>query len=200
REASRHLAAPSSDATESNEHSSRCGLAGYRRPRVRVRAAPPRIRSDMGTGIRLKVMLVTVLIAAAAFGPVVWPPEYLVPSATLFSNSWRMGLLLLGIFNVVVEAPGTTFVLIATVLLAAVLLFMPPSLGFVLLIWFVWPPAYMGAWALADESRNGSAGEEDDSSRRARVAVASIIAAVAMASFMYRFLVAHNLQQTAALF
>jgi hypothetical protein len=115
---------------------------------------------------------------------------------------WQAGLLIFGIFNALVETPGTAFVRIAAVLLSAVVLFVPPSGALIIVMWLVWPPAYMGAWALATEARNqtGIDRETGSADRRARFAAASIIVAVAIASFMYRFLVSHNLQQTAALF
>jgi hypothetical protein len=60
----------------------------------------------------------------------------------------------------------------------------------------------MVAWALARESKpNPSEPDEGDAvATRSRIAVAGLIAAVAVASLAYRLLVAHRLQQTAALF
>jgi hypothetical protein len=157
----------------------------------------------MGTGIRLKVMLVTVLLAGWLLGPSLWVVgNQMVGSSPNRFAWWQSGLLIFGVFNALVETPGTTVVRVAAVLLSAAILFVPPSGALIIVLWLVWPPAYMGAWALAAESRNQKGTDDGDShaDRSARIAVASIIAAVAIASFMYRFLVAHNLQQTAALF
>jgi len=73
----------------------------------------------------------------------------------------------------------------------------------VVLAWLVWPPAFLVAWAVARDLGDVPAAEHAERStaaKRARVTIAAIIGAVAIASVAYRLLVAHNLQQTAALF
>jgi len=157
----------------------------------------------MGAGIRLKVMLVTLLLAGWVLGPSLWVAgSRMVGAAPSRFAWWQAALVIFGVFNAVVEPPGTAFVRIAAVLVSAGVLFVPPSGALVIILWLVWPPAYMGAWALAAESRGQESPGDGESAPdlRARIAVASIIVAVAIASFMYRFLVSHNLQQTAALF
>jgi hypothetical protein len=63
------------------------------------------------------------------------------------------------------------------------------------LAWLAWPPAYAVAWSIGGGER-----EEAAAAHAARVGLAAIIAAVAVASAAYRILVFHSLQQTAALF
>jgi hypothetical protein len=71
------------------------------------------------------------------------------------------------------------------------------------LTWLVWPPAMLVAWALATEApATADEGRSQPSAagRRARTAVAAIIAAVMVASFAYRMMFDQGLDQTAALF
>ncbi|HVD93195.1 MAG TPA: SRPBCC family protein [Vicinamibacterales bacterium] len=119
-------------------------------------------------------------------------------------NSFLVALVAFGVANLVLVVPGTKWIRIAAISAVILALLWPAGRVLIaLLAWLAWPPAFMVAWALDRESRFA---EDDDErernagARRARVAVAALIAAVAIASLAYRVLVAHNLQQTAALF
>src|SRR5262245_2853040 len=134
----------------------------------------------MGTRIRLKVMLMTVLLAGWVLGPSLGVVgNQMVGSSPNRFAWWQIGFLIFGAFNALVETPGTVVVRVAAVLLSAAILFVPPSSALILVLWLVWPPAYMGAWALATESRDRKGTDESDrdgAARSARIAVASIIA------------------------
>jgi hypothetical protein len=72
-----------------------------------------------------------------------------------------------------------------------------------LIVWVVWPPAFMASWALARERadpRSKAADEEEMAAVRARRTLATIIGGVAVVAIAYRLLVAHGLAQTSALF
>src|SRR5580693_9398790 len=113
------------------------------------------------------------------------------------------GLIAFGILNLLVSVPGTTWVRRTAVAASLVGLLLPGDAKSVVVVlaWLVWPPAFLVTWAVA-EQRNvtsdvdlGSAG-----GNKARVTMAATIVAVAMGSIFYRLVVAHDLQQTAALF
>jgi hypothetical protein len=152
----------------------------------------------MSAATRLKLLFATAVIVAAVVGPsgaASWPG----------GGGWKAALIVFGLYNAVVAVPGTFAVRAGTVVLTVVALaFWPASAGVSLLLsWFLWPPAYMAGWALAKESRlQGESGDAaaESSGRSARMAVAAIIGTVAVGSFAYRLIVAHDLQQTAALF
>src|SRR5262249_24749679 len=147
-----------------------------RRPALQVQEI------TMGAKIRLKVMLVTVLLAGWVLGSTPWVVgNRMAGSAPNRFAWWQIGFLIFGAFNALVETPGTVVVRVAAVLLSAAILFVSPSGALILLLWLVWPPAYMGALALAAESRHQKGTEvrdADGAARSARIAVASIIAAV----------------------
>jgi hypothetical protein len=139
----------------------------------------------MATRIQIKVAIVVALMAAALVGR----PE---------SPRWlTLGVIAFGAFNVLLDAPGTESIrAVATGGTFAALLLPNWFFGPVALIaWFVWVPAFAVAWALARNPRH-----EASEGARARIALATLIVAVAISSIAYRIIVGHNLQQTAALF
>jgi hypothetical protein len=119
-------------------------------------------------------------------------------------DGFIIALVVFGAINLLAPVPGTGWVR-ALAVTATILALLWPA-GRVLIAiasWLAWPPAFMVAWALERDARLA----DDDGTQalergatRARVAVAALIAAVAIASVTYRLLVAHDLQQTAALF
>lgn len=145
---------------------------------------------------QIKAALVALLVAAAIAA------ESYYGRAASFRPWWTVAVVLFGVFNVLFDAPGTALVRGAAVATAAVLLAVPnPVVSVVLLIltWLIWPPALMVSWAVA--RRNGGEPEQIAASgRRARIAAAAIIAAVAIASVVFRLLLNNRLEQTSALF
>jgi hypothetical protein len=111
-------------------------------------------------------------------------------------------LALLAIINVVFALPGTMAVRMVTTAVAVAGIAVPAMTGpAALILWLVWPPALIIAWLIARDGRDElRADVRANPATRARIIVAIVIAAVAIASLMYRALVAHHLQQTAALF
>ena len=104
-----------------------------------------------------------------------------------------------GIVNVLLDAPGTFAVRGSGVLVALVGIQASNVVGamfIALLLWLAWPPAYMAAWAANRETP----GAPEPTATRARIALAVVIGAVAIASIAYRLIHAHGLEQTAALF
>jgi hypothetical protein len=70
-----------------------------------------------------------------------------------------------------------------------------------LLAWLAWPPAFVIAWIAArDPPPDREPVDGQSSATPARIAVAAIIGAVALASLAYQWLMLHHLGQTAALF
>lgn len=144
----------------------------------------------MSSGMPVKVVGVTVLVGAALVGGAI--------------ERFAVGMLIFGIVNVLATARGTTWVRAAAVVASLVAFAVPvgPRMLVAVLAWLVWPPAFLVAWALA-RAENGPPQERSESSTagtQARVAIAAMIGAVALASLMYRLIVGHGLQQTAALF
>jgi hypothetical protein len=138
----------------------------------------------MSKTAQIKVALVVALIAAALVPRPPWATRFTIP------------LVAFGVFNVLFSAPGTEWIRGAASIgsLAALVrpqLFLAPL---IIMSWFAWPPAFAVAWALGRESR------DPDEGARARLAVGTVIAAVTVAAIVYRLIVAHSLQQTAALF
>jgi hypothetical protein len=119
-------------------------------------------------------------------------------------SPWMIaGLLAFGVYNALFSTPGTGWVRAYAVL--GVVSALLSAGGFVtwlviIVSILVWPPAFLVTWALADGASGGDADERDAASRRAKGGLAALIAAVALVSAAYRLLVAHNLQQTSALF
>lgn len=143
----------------------------------------------MSSGMPLKVAGVTVLIAAAVIGGAI--------------ERFAVAMLIFGIVNVLASARGTTWVRAAAVVASLVAFAAPvgPRMLVAVLAWLIWPPAFLVAWALA-RADDGPSPDQSDSSTAgtARVAVAAMIGAVALASLFYRLILGHGLQQTAALF
>jgi len=115
------------------------------------------------------------------------------------------GLLAFGIFNLLVSVPGTTWVRRTAVAASLVGLLLPGDAKSVVVVlaWLVWPPAFLVTWAVAgqhDVTPDVGLREGFAAGSKARVTMAATIVAVAMASIFYRLVVAHELQQTAALF
>ena len=109
-----------------------------------------------------------------------------------------LGVIAFGGFNVFLDAPGTEWIRALAIggTLAALVL---PNWFFgpvALIAWLVWVPAFAVAWALAPDPPRHDPGE----ATRARIALATLIVAVAIGAIAYRVIVWHNLQQTAALF
>jgi hypothetical protein len=152
----------------------------------------------MSRTIQLKVALVALLVGAATLS-----------HRTLLSNSWSddwfsIVLLPFGIVNVIFSTPGTIWVRATAIGIAFGGLLWPRLFGGLALLfaWLAWPPLYIGGWALEGRGDRDPNVRQDSRSAAtwARIAVAAIIGAVAIASLVYRILVARRLQQTAALF
>jgi len=138
----------------------------------------------VSTRTQVKVAIVVALIAAALASR---------PGLPLWLT---LGVIAFGAFNVFLDAPGTEWIRALAIggTLAALVL---PNWFFgpvTLIAWFVWVPAFAVAWAIARDPR------DPGEATRARVALATLIVAVAIGAIAYRVIVAHNLQQTAALF
>ncbi len=148
----------------------------------------------MSRRVLLKVITVTALVGLALIGR----------DVRAFNQWITSGLVAFGIVNVVFSPRGTMGIRATAIAGAAGALFWPPLQTLVVLLaWLVWPPAFLVAWAVSRYSNDPPDGEQPEPSAaatRARVTVAAIIAAVAIASLAYRLIVAHSLQQTAALF
>ena len=120
-------------------------------------------------------------------------------------NPLIFGLLAFGIFNLLVSVPGTTWVRRTAVAASLVGLLLPGNAKSVVVVlaWLVWPPAFLVTWAVSGQ-RNATQDvglrEESEGRNKARVTMAATIVAVAIGSIFYRLVVAHDLQQTAALF
>ncbi len=117
---------------------------------------------------------------------------------------FTVAILIFGIVNVLLDPPGTSLIRAIAIAGAFGTLVYKDLRAFTLLLgWLVWPPAFMVGWALGRESRIEPAIEQAESkaaSLKARGTLAAIIGAVAIASLVYRIIVAGGLQQTAALF
>src|SRR5258706_6684139 len=142
------------------------------------------MEATVPTRTQMKVAIVVVLVAAAGVGRT---------GAPLWLTLGALGF---GAFNVFVEVPGTQWIrAIAVAGTLGALVVSGWFFGLITLFaWSVWVPAFAVAWALARDRR--ASGE----ATRARVALATLIVAVAIGAIAYRIIVAHNLQQTAALF
>jgi hypothetical protein len=115
-------------------------------------------------------------------------------------------LLLFGLGNVLLEVPGTMAIRVSSAVYAFAVLIWQNQQAVVwatLTAWLLWPPAFMVAWSLArplSESSGRAAPDGNAKGQRARLTVAAIIAAVAIAAVAYRVVLRGGLQQTAALF
>src|SRR5207247_140938 len=128
-----------------------------------LRANGARKGDEMSPEIQLrvalarKVALVTLLVAAGMAG------HRIYNSATGFEQ-FALGLLLFGIANVLLSAPGTKWVRAIAIGVTVVALLWPAAnlLLVAIIAWLVWCPAFMVAWALARQS-NSTPREPTDS-------------------------------------
>ena len=154
----------------------------------------------MSRSTQMKAALVTLLVTTALVGNRLMPPVY-----RPMAEPGLIGLLVFAVVNVLWSPPGTFGVRAAAIGATFAALLWPDKLvGLVaLLAWLVWPPAFMVSWALAREANTTANNERPDGKAdaiRARMTMAGLIAAVAVASLAYRALAFGGLQQTAALF
>jgi hypothetical protein len=115
---------------------------------------------------------------------------------------YAAGFLVFAAVNALLMFPGAKLVRAAAILASLYALLLPEARPVVALImWLVWPPAFLIAWALGRE-RDESSGDVriDLAPTRARVTITAIIVAVTIASVAYRVVLGAGLQQTAALF
>lgn len=112
-----------------------------------------------------------------------------------------LGMLGFLVLNLIARAPGTRWIRIVSAGAALAALVLGDDVGTVvaLLAWFVWPPAFLAAWA-ASHDPDAPPDAAQVHATRARVTLAAVIAAVAVAAVAYRVVLGHGLQQTAALF
>jgi hypothetical protein len=144
----------------------------------------------MSRNYKITAALAVLLLAAALVGERA-DPGWLKPAVLIF-----------GIINLAFSPPGTRWVTgIAIGAAVATLLWPNVLMGpMVLLAGLVWPIAYGVGWSVARESADTGELEESPARRRARVGLAATIAAVAIATLLYRWLILHHLGQTSALF
>lgn len=140
----------------------------------------------MTTRALIKLGILTLLIGAAVVGPRGLPTWF------------TLAALAFGAFNVVIEIPGAGWIRAFAAVGTFAALLVPGQFfvgSLVLIAWSFWIPAFAVAWALARDPRHCSA-----EGTRARIALATLIVALAVAAIAYRLIVWHHLQQTAALF
>jgi len=147
----------------------------------------------------VKAALLALLVTGAVLG---YQPDQRFTG--LSTNAIGAGLLLFGIVNVLFSPPGTQWVrgiTIAATIAALVSNGAVIAIVFVI-AWLAWPPAFIVAWALARDTpaTTRDPPEGAAAATRARITLAALIGAVAVASLAYRVLVFERLQQTAALF
>ena len=115
---------------------------------------------------------------------------------------YAAGLLVFAVVNGLLMVPGTKAVRAATIVACLYALLSPGARPVIAVImWLIWPPTLLVAWALGRE-RNEPPGDEHTSlaPTRARITITAIIVAVTIASLAYRVILGAGLQQTAALF
>ena len=142
----------------------------------------------MSTRMNWRIVVVAGLLLAAIAGR---------------STSWSaIAILLFGAFNTLVAVPGTFGVRVVGIVASTLALLRvgEPAVIGVFVAW-VWPPAFLVAWAIArsraegaDEIEHGATGY------RARHTLAIGIAALACGVIAFRGITAGGLQQTALLF
>ena len=133
----------------------------------------------MSKSAQIKTALVTVLIATALIGRY---SSSRIPQPELLLDG---GLLLFGVINVLLPTPGTLWVRAMAIVATIAALLWPGDLLtlVVLLVWLVWPPAFMVAWALALRFGQAATIERQagqQAGTRARIALAALIGAVAV--------------------
>ena len=112
------------------------------------------------------------------------------------------GLLVFAVVNGLLMVPGTKVIRAATIIACLYALLSPEARPVVAVImWLVWPPTLLVAWALGRERGEPSDDQQNSlAPTRARVTISAIIVAVTIASLAYRVILGAGLQQTAALF
>lgn len=149
----------------------------------------------MSREIVVKTALICLLGGAAAIGPTPTRPF-----------GWiNFAFLAFGLANVFLSTPGTVSVRRISIAGAVAALTLGNTVaGMVfLLATFGWGPAMLLLWANSKEmgeTVREPAAEQEAWAREARIVLAVVIGAVAIASASYRLIVTHNLQQTSALF
>src|SRR5947199_3926592 len=97
---------------------------------------------------------IAVALVAAAFGGQYAGGGWTPLVALKRTSPVVLSTLAFGIFNALFAPPGTAFVRAAAVAATAVVLLVPltwQAIVLYLAMWFIWPPAYMVAWALSRE-------------------------------------------------
>ena len=115
---------------------------------------------------------------------------------------YAAGFQLFAVVNAMLMVPGTKVIRTATIVACLYALLSPESRPVVaVILWLIWPPAFLVAWALGRQ-RDKPLGDEHTSlaPTRARITITAIIVAVTIASLTYRVVLGAGLQQTAALF
>jgi hypothetical protein len=115
---------------------------------------------------------------------------------------YAAGLLVFAVVNALLMVPGTTLIRAATIVACLYALLSPGARPVVaVLMWLVWPPTVLIAWAIGRERRQPPGdGHTELAPTRARITITAIIVAVTIASLAYRVILGAGLQQTAALF
>jgi hypothetical protein len=154
----------------------------------------------MPESIRAKLALVALLVGTALVAASMKPMRVLLVSP-LFGFSFLFGLLLFGIINIFLNIPDTKPLRALAIVSTMATLIWPQVLGglWALFVFLAWPLGIVVV-SLATRTADPAPTVEVHGVTRARVATAALIIAVAIAAVMYRFLVHHRLEQTAALF
>lgn len=146
----------------------------------------------MSRHLRVKAALIVLLTGMAIVRPLPSTPPWMTLALVLFA-----------VVNIAFPVPGTQWIRMAAVVAAAATLVWPRQLaGFLLIaaVW-VWPLAILLAWAVAPDRENDATRRiRAPGATRAKTITAGLVVAVAIASLVYRWLVFHRLEQSAALF
>jgi hypothetical protein len=112
------------------------------------------------------------------------------------------GLLVFAVVNGLLMVRGTNLIRAATIVACLCALLWPGARPVMAVImWLVWPPTLLVAWALGRERNEPNADEHSSlAPTRARITITAIIVSVTIASIAYRVILGAGLQQTAALF
>jgi hypothetical protein len=147
----------------------------------------------MSRHLRVKAALIVLLIGTAIVRPLPSTPPWMTLALVLFA-----------VVNIGFPVPGTQWIRMAAVVATAATLVWPRQLAGSLLIaaiW-VWPLAILLAGATARERESDATcrirGSGARGATRAKTITAGLV--VAVASLVYRWLVFHRLEQSAALF
>jgi hypothetical protein len=140
--------------------------------------------------LSVRLALVGVLLVAAVVNP--------KPDVSVW---WTVGAVAFGVFNVLVMAPGTEWARALSIVATIAALVAGGGPLLLLIAWLLWPPAYMASWSIARKAEELPPPKDGaEVFTRARISVAGLIIALAIASIVYRLLFMRGLQQTAALF